>query len=259
LQVFATNLFLKLPKMNQSLRKEHASAGDPINRLQQEITDLEAALHSVKQELGAFERQIQARLQRELARVQELAALYKKQKKDKKAKRLEQKKRGKNYREPTQLLAQPEHLPKAPATSTEEAQELKRLYKEAVVQVHPDKFMHAGEEDKVQRATSLTAQLNGIYKRGDLEELILFYQAIISGNTVPEADNRPEPVGVDPALRMASLKRKKETLAAQLEKIKKSYTYNVLITYENPLLFIDELYLHLLDRIKVLEKRTRKG
>lgn len=230
---------------------------EPVAQLQREIAALEAELERLKQETGAFESEIHSRLNRQIARVRELSELYKKRKKEKKAKRLEQKKRGKNYKEPKQL--QPNREPKEAeaALNDDEQQALKRLYREAVVQVHPDKVSQAGDEDRILHATSITARLNDIYKRGDLDELINFYQTIVSGSQVPGLNTPVEERG-DPKIRLASLKRKKEAVMMQLEQVRNSYSYTVLQTYENPLSFIDELRLQFEERIIQLEKRTRK-
>lgn len=244
--------------MGQLLNNQQNSADDPVSNLQKEIAELEANLEKVSRELGAFEAKIHARLDKQIARIRELFELYKKQKREKKAKRLEQKKRGKNYKEPKQVVHHSEPEGSRLALSLDEQRELKRLYKEAVVQVHPDKFIQAGEHDKIQRANAVTAQLNGIYKRGDLEELINFYQYIISGNAVFETTVSLEPV-VDPRVRLETLKRKKEALLEQLQHLRSSYTYTVLTSYENPLSFIDELEIQFQERILKLEKRTKKG
>lgn len=243
--------------MDQSLRKKEDSLVEPVAQLQREIAALEAELERLKQETEAFESEIHSRLNRQIARVRELSELYKKRKKEKKAKRLEQKKRGKNYKEPKQL--QPNREPKEAeaALNDDEQQALKRLYREAVVQVHPDKVSQAGDEDRILHATSITARLNDIYKRGDLDELINFYQTIISGSQVPGLNTAAEE-RVDPKIRLASLKRKKEAVMMQLEQVRNSYSYTVLQTYENPLSFIDELRLQFEERIIQLEKRTRK-
>lgn len=243
--------------MDQSLRKKEDSLVEPVAQLQREIAALEAELERLKEETRAFESEIHSRLNRQIARVRELSELYKKRKKEKKAKRLEQKKRGKNYKEPKQL--QPNREPKEAeaALNDDEQQAFKRLYREAVVQVHPDKVSQAGDEDRILHATSITARLNDIYKRGDLDELINFYQTIISGSQVPGL-NTPVEERVDPKIRLASLKRKKEVVMMQLEQVRNSYSYTVLQTYENPLSFIDELRLQFEERIIQLEKRTRK-
>ena len=242
--------------MDQSLRRKDNNQDDALNALQGQVAALEAELGKIEKELGAFEDEIHKRLDKQIARIRELYALYKRQKKEKKAKRLEQKKRGKNYKEPKQVKHYTQPKEDEVALNVEEQKELKRLYKEAIVQVHPDKFVHGGELDKIQRANAITAQLNGIYKRGDLEELINFYQYIISGHESPERSYTTEPV-VDAKVRLEALQRKKEILIDQLEQLKNSYTYQVLTTYENPLSFIGELHVQFQERIAQLEKRTR--
>ena len=244
--------------MDQSLSVNDSSSTDPLSSLQGEIYTLEAELAEVKKELAAFEAEIRTKLDREIARIQELTLLYKKQKKQKKEKRLEQKKRGKNYKEPKLVSQTDKKKEEGISLSIHEQKELKRLYKEAVVQVHPDKVNHKGQEDKIQRATLITTQLNAIYKSGDLEELINFYQYIILGNEMTETDKVSENIA-DPKARLTFLRRKKETLIKSLEEIKGSYTYSVLKTYENPLTFIEELHIQFQERILQLEKRTRKS
>jgi hypothetical protein len=242
--------------MDQSLTIQENSSSDPLSSLQAEISELQAELEKVKKELNVFETEIRAKLDREIARIQELTILYKKQKREKKEKRLEQKKRGKNYKEPKQVNRSEKIKGDEISLSIHEQKELKRIYKEAIVQVHPDKIDHKGEVDKIQRATLITTQLNAIYKSGDLEELINFYQYIILGNELSEKDKSMENTA-DPKARLLFLRRKKETLIKNLEELKASYIYNVLTTYENPLSFIEELHQQFKERIVQLEKRTR--
>lgn len=238
-------------------QKNPTSIGNQLTQLQKEIAGLEAELEKIQNELGAFENIIHRRLDQEIRRLKELSDIYKKQKRDKKLKRQEQKQRGKNYKAPIQLQVQQSTKENSDA-SPEEKKELRRLYKEAVVQVHPDKINHGGLHDKIHHATALTAQLNGIYQRGDLEELINFYENVILGN--PITDLEPSSVSpVDEKLRVMHLSRKKESLSLKLHDLRFSYTYGILITYEDPLTFIDELYIQLHERIKLMEKRTKKA
>lgn len=243
--------------MSQFVTESANSTNDPINSLQREIALLEKEVEIAKAELETFERQIQAQLKLQILRIQELFAIYKQQKLEKKVKRLEQKKRGKNYKEPKQPVLFKRQKEVEPFDVSLEKQELKRLYKEAVVFVHPDKYQYAGDEEEIKRATSITAQLNGVYKRGDLEELLNLYHYIVSGHKGKENALIKKEVE-DPKARITSLKRKKASLAIALEDLKSSYTYKVLKTYENPLLFIEELREQFSNRIIQLEKRTKK-
>lgn len=242
--------------MSHSYPERNYLPEDSIGKLQRDIALLENELKIAKSELESFEGQIQVQLELQILRIQELFAIYKQQKVKKKAKRLEQKKKGKNYKEPKQPVLFNRQKEVEPYGSLEK-QELKRLYKEAVVYVHPDKYQHAGNEEEIKRATSITAQLNGVYKRGNLEELLNLYHFIVSGHSGVENTLIKEEV-VDPKARITSLKRKKASLATALEDLKSSYTYKVLKTYENPLSFIDELREQFNSRIIQLEKRTKK-
>jgi hypothetical protein len=245
--------------MNQFPDKKENFSNDPTSLLQQEIAVLETELEKIKKEVVAFESEIHRRFDKEISHIQNLTQIYKRQKAEKKAKRLEQKKRGKNYKEPKQLTI-PKSKEKTLSTiGTEEQKELKRLYKEAVVKVHPDKVGPNSEAEKIDKANQITAQLNAIYKSGDLEELINFYQFIILEN--PSSDQeiiKPEQL-VDPKIRLTSLRKKKEALEQHIEQLKGSYIFNILATYENPLDFIEELYVQFQEKIKQMEKRTRKG
>jgi ABC-type sugar transport system ATPase subunit len=236
-----------LSKASESLEETH---------LQQQIDLLTAEVEKIQGEISAFERAIHVRLDREISRVQELKEIYKEQKKAKKAKRLEQKKRGKNYQEPTQVKHQPIPQESGISISSESRLQLKRLYKEAIVKFHPDKINHTGEEEKILRATAITARLNEIYQKGDLDELMDFYQSVILGESI--ATGNPTERKVDSESRKASLEKKKAQLITRLEQLKSNYFYTILQTYPNPLDFIDELYLQFRERIVVLEKRTKK-
>jgi hypothetical protein len=45
----------------------------------------------------------------------------------------------------------------------------------------------------------------------------------------------------------------------KLQKLQANYLYHVLKTYDNPMVFIDELELQFQEKIGKLEKRTRKS
>ena len=102
-----------------------------INLLQQELNDIE-------QETTAFEAILQSHLVNELIEEQELIVLCKKLQQAKKEKRLAQKKKRKNFKEITGLKVIPKN--KVNTNSENEQKEKKRLYREAMVYVHPDKF-----------------------------------------------------------------------------------------------------------------------
>lgn len=232
-----------------------SQSDDAIRGLELEIVSIEKELRDVECRMRTLESQIQARYHSEIVRIRELASIYKKQKFAKKEKRLEQKKRGKNYQEPTGLKKNKNTAQVPPAPDSNDTQELKKLYREAVLQVHPDKFVnHTDEISK--RSQDLTIQLIDIYQSGDLEELKTMYHHIMSGNAMSNnlSDNTSVP---DPQAMRDYLIKKRNDLIAALNEAKDSRIYKVLITYDDPIKFIDELAAQLLIRIGQLERRTR--
>ncbi|MBK0402755.1 hypothetical protein I5M27_07140 [Adhaeribacter sp. BT258] len=247
------NKFLML----QSVLKAEDPLHQQIQHLEKALAELEKELATAETAINVFSAQLRSQLQPQIRRIQELTAVYKKLKADKKAKRLEQKKKGKNYRE-TSGLKQTATAPSVTVKPTpENQQELKRLYKEAIRHVHPDKF--AGEDsDKTGRATEVTMQLIDVYESGDLEELKGFYEYIISGNAMSHIPYQPETIA-DPAALLVFLRKKQEELFRALQEIKNSELYHVLQTYPEPLTFVHELRQQFEQKILQLQKRTRKA
>jgi hypothetical protein len=100
-------------------------------------------------------------------------------------------------------------------------------------------------------------QLNGIYKSGDLEQLLAFFHKIILGNPLG-SNSMAEIPTVDSKVRLEALKSKKDSLVKQLNELEANYLYHVLKTYEDPKTFIDELQVQFQEKIVKLEKRTKK-
>ncbi|GHA80619.1 J domain-containing protein [Pontibacter akesuensis] len=240
-----------------SLQKYEPQPDKRLNLLEKEIAALEAELSQAEREVNTFVVQIRSRLHVQLNRLHELADLYRQQKKAKMAKRLAQKKKGKNYREPQGIQKTETGLQEKSTPATASQQELKRLYKDAIRLVHPDKFVNE-EADKSERATALTVQLNDLYESGDLDELKGFYEHIISGNAMSHVAYKPG-TAANPAAMLAFLQKKKQELEQALQEAKSSQLYTVLTTYPQPETFIAEVAQQFEERIKLLEKRTRKA
>jgi len=235
-----------LPNTNQSESEQFL--------VKAKIAALQNELDAIEQETLAFENILRARLTNEIVDLQELTVLYKQQKKAKKEKRLEQKRRGKNYREPIGLTAVSKS--KAEIAKPEEEKEKKRLYREAMLQVHPDKF--SMNEDKLDLATNLTSKLIDIYRSGSLHELQLYHAHIFSGNALHQANNISSSAQNSP-FQDLYLEKEKARLEELLERAKSRRTYIVLKEYPDPLLFVDELKVYYADRIAKFRKRTRKA
>jgi hypothetical protein len=230
-------------------------SADQIKILEQEIFSLEKELLGLEANINAFQSEIRSALATQIQRIQELTNQYKNQKQAKKLKRLEQKKRGKNYREPVGLKTNDASFTTQNLVSTEEKQELKRLYREAIVQIHPDKLIDA-DEDLNERATAITVKLNEVYKSGDLEELNRLHEHIISGNALSYIPDQPEKVN-DLQAMMLFLQQKKQKLQKLLEEIKTSAIYELWTSRKDVSILITELKIEFEMRIAVLEKRTK--
>jgi hypothetical protein len=245
-----------LPAHQTSL-SSHSTTSDKesIRRLEQEIASLEKELRETEIKVRTIKSQIQNRYHNEIIRIHELYSLYKNQKRIKKEQRLEQKKRGKNYKEPAGLK---NIVNKTPGDSTfthDNSHELKKLYREAVVQVHPDKFINHSEQIS-KRSLDLTIQLIDIYQSGNLEKLKLVHRHIMSGNAMMGFQEATDKIP-DPEAMKEFLVQKRTTLAGELTKVKDSYFYQVFTTGDNLSEFIENMAPQFYRRIQQLERRTR--
>ncbi|WP_425657596.1 hypothetical protein [Tenacibaculum ascidiaceicola] len=227
------------------------SKSDEVSRLQERIKNLETEIASVETKLFPFEQSLRNEISDLLVEERELVMLFKQQKKAKKEKRLAQKRKGKNYKEVTQVVP----FSKERVTQEKEHQkEKKRLYKEAMLYVHPDKF--SMQENEQQKATETTTKLIEIYQNGSLEELEAFHAHIFGGNTAISFDK--DILLIQKTTNSTSyLVKEVERLEKVLNDLLESYTYKVLTTYENPMSFVAELKTYYDDRIFKLRKRTR--
>lgn len=230
--------------MNQDLVQ---LPNEDLEKLKAQIAQLQKELDEVVNKVEVFESVLRAALMDVIIEEQELTVLYKQQKELKKEKRLEQKRRGKNYVAPIGLV--PVNQTEKTKENPTEKQERKRLYREAMMQVHPDRF--SMREGEVEEATEVTTKLIDIYQNGDLQELQEFHAYIVQGLHF-KTDPNNNPISGDTYL-LKEIQRLKEKITIE----KNRYTYTVLTTYADPNLFLDELKVYYEDRIKKLRKRTR--
>ncbi len=226
-----------------------------VKVLGEEIALLEVELISLETEINIFQTQIRSALSTQIQRIKELTNQYKSQKHAKKLKRLEQKKRGKNYKEPVGLKINNASFTTPNFVSADDKLELKRLFKEAIIQIHPDKFVDADEELN-QRATDFTAQLNEVYQSGDLEELNRLHEHIISGNAIAYVSDQSKSIK-DLSAMLQFLQQKKIKLLQLLEEIKLSGIYELFTSGKDVQIIISELRTAFEERILVMEKRTK--
>ena len=221
--------------------------------LQAQIQMLEQELAEIEKETRPFEALLRSHLSDLMVEAQELFILYKKIKKTKKAQRLEQKKRGKNYKEPKGLQIIPKQ--KTSVIPAEEQKEKKRLYREAMFHVHPDKFSMSEKETDI--ATEITTRLIEIYTMESLETLRAYHAHIFKGNTDLLLEEAALKVAVSSSDNY--LQQEKERLEAAIDLAKNNHLYKVVRDYADPMTFVEELKDYYEDRIFKLKKRTRKG
>lgn len=227
-----------------------SNAQEASAQLKTQIQAVEQELEAVAQKTIAFEHTLRAALADQLIEAQELTVLYKEQKRAKKEKRQAQKQRGKNYQAPEGLTRI--EKPTAKPEDIGEAKERKRLYREAMLHVHPDKFSTDSEEDQLDAATEMTSKLIDIYKSGTLQDLQSFHAYIFSGNALVIDKEK-----VDPTIKDNYLEKELERLRKELSLAKARQTYQVLTEYDDPFEFINELKAYYQDRIQKLKRRTR--
>jgi hypothetical protein len=223
-------------------------------RLKAKIEILQQELNDVQQKTDDFEAILRSYLADIIIEEQELTVLYKKIQKAKKEKRLTQKKKGKNYKESEGVKVVSKKI--NVRISTDDQKEKKRLYREAMLNAHPDKY--SLNEEKIDLATEVTTKLIEIYQNGTFQELQTYHTHILSGNALMnygEESFSSKHKTIDDSY----LKQELEKLEKLLAATKKKQTYKVLTEYKKPLTFIDELLEYYKDRIFKLKKRTRKA
>jgi hypothetical protein len=240
---------------NDVVKKIESSSKELLKNLEKQIHEIESCMHDVKSSINELETQIHVHYHAQIFRIQELTRLYKKQKLEKKQKRSDQKKKGKNYREPNQLLSVKNTSNENDALDESTALEIKQLYREALMIVHPDKFNNAADELR-DRAHALTLEVIDSYKSGNTDRLKLFHGHILSGNAMMHVPFDEHSI-VNEQEMVIFLNKRKQELEKQLSYIKSSNLYTVISTYENPQTFVGELASFFELRIKQLEKRTR--
>ena len=222
-------------------------------RLREQIQILQDELEEIQKETRAFEALLHAHIGDLIVEEQELFILYKQIKKAKKAKRLKQKKRGKNYKEPKGLQIISEK--KKNVIHPEEQQEKKRLYREAILHIHPDKFSMNEKETEI--ATEVTSRLIEIYKTEDLETLQAYHAHIFKGNSGINLDDVASKIKI--SSKDNYLQQEKERIEKAINLARNYHLYKAITDYEDPMTFIFIVKDYYEDRILKLKKRTRKG
>ena len=215
------------------------SSGEDAS-LKLRLSELKKELEYIEFKTNEFEATLRAHLMDVIIEERELTVLYKQQKAAKKLKRLAQKHKAKGQESALQIKT-PARISKA--RETDKALR-KKLYREAMLQVHPDKFLL--EEGKHELATEMTTQLISLYTTGSLAELEAFHKQIFSGQKLSAIESSD-----------TQLLEEIERVKKEIEEAKAQHTYIVLSTYANPMDFLKELQAYYEDRLFKLRKRTR--
>lgn len=143
-----------------------------ISNLESEKTDIETVIHQftiqLRSRLGHFILQ-RMELETELAR---LLALKSKRRSD--VEDYEQKQQ--NFSQTSEEHRKTKELPKL---KTDEEAALKKMYREAVMNIHPDRFQD--DPEKEVKANEITARLTEAYKNNDLKTVTEIWQSIQDG------------------------------------------------------------------------------
>jgi hypothetical protein len=225
-----------------------------------EATDLKLQLEQLQREFDAIEQKVNefkallySHLVDEIVEVQELTVIYKGLKLAKKQQRLQQKHHGKKYIAPKGLKIISASSEKT--IKSDDTVEKKRLYKEAMFHVHPDKFSMQPEHTEL--ATEVTTKLILIYKEDDLKALQAYHAHIFSDASLTQLTEKAT-VAIH-ASETSHINIEIDRLRGKLHQLKNSSLYKILIDYENPYMFIDELKVYYKDKLAKLRKRTRKA
>lgn len=222
-------------------------------RLREQILAFQLELEEIQKETRAFEALLHSHISDLIVEEQELFVLYKQIKKAKKANRFEQKKRGKNYKETSGVKVVT--VKKTNPIPPEQQREKKRLYREAILHIHPDKF--SMNETETDIATEITSRLIEIYKSDSLETLQAYHAHIFNGNTKIQLGDVASKIKVSPKANY--LQKELERIEEAIISAKNRHLYRVITEYQDPLAYRDELKEYYEDRILRLKKRTRKG
>ncbi len=221
-----------------------------FSSLQIEIAQLNTQLLQLKLKIHEFENFLRLALEDQIIEEQELSSIERQLKKAKKQKRLEQKRKGKNYQAPLYALTSSDKKSTPQQTTTQASK--KKLYREAMLYVHPDKFSDNKANEEL--ALEITTKLIATYKEGTLAELQQLHGEIVRKKEL----SKIAMVTTQNQVTLEVLKTQKETLLKELTSLKNRHTYVVLTTYKDPKTYITDLENYYEDRLMKLRKRTRK-
>jgi HPt (histidine-containing phosphotransfer) domain-containing protein len=215
--------------------------------LEQKASALKSELDRLQREIRQWEQLVWDRLHPQIKLVQELKATIKAKKTVKKQKRLDQKRKGKNF-DPNMPVPAPR---KPQSKKAETGEEIKQLFRSSLKLVHPDR-QEQDNEGALATAHSLTSRLNTLYAIQDLDGLREFYETL-SQHAIQDVP-RSNPGNSN---RQTLLHVEITALQKEIEACKQSYFYQVMQEKQDVETWIAELRAYFEERIPVLQKRAK--
>lgn len=241
------------------------TVGEQSKQLKEDIRLLQLELDRIESMTDVFGTKIRTLFANEIVEEQELSILYREMQREKRDKRRAIRNKQRGIKSVDTCLSSPKDTAESSSEASvpsvkrsSDGKEVKRLYREAMLKVHPDRFAH--EEELEDKAAEVTRQLIEIYQSNDLHKLKDYHAYIMSGHAILDNKlhgcNKSEHGSVKG---LSYLKKTKQTLEDELNKMKSEQLYIVLTTYSDPMTFMDEIRLYFDDRLMKLRKRTRKA
>ena len=236
----------------ENIQKSVLSDSSTEQELQ--ISQLQQELKKIQKETDELDTFIRTHLSDEIVELQELLVIDKMLRQAKKLKRIQQKQKGKKLQESQSVKVKTAKDVVHKVENEEETILRRKLYKEAMVKVHPDKF--ATQEDAEDLATELTIQLIETYKNGTIEQLTTLHAHITSGNAISKETKKNKVINEE--VQLAYLTQQIKDLEAQIQIAKRHPTYQALQSYSTKEAYLLAVKEYLEDRLFKLRKRTRK-
>ncbi len=142
-----------------------------------------------------------------------------------------------------------------PVLDTEEQADIKKMYREAALMAHPDRF--AGNPDKEAEATRLMAQLSAVYQENDVERVREIWQALKEGTAFSmDLDEIDDLARLE--LIRDKLLTKREALESDIRSLESTADWKVSEQYRDDLtLYFDEVKRDLELRIGLMERQVK--
>lgn len=241
--------------LNNQMKHSLINKSAALEDLKAELLLLQNEYSQKAKQLSQFENFLREKLNSQLVTIRELEAVYKAEKRAKKDKRIQQKLKNKKSGTTSSFSVAVQAT--AQSTAKEEIPtDIKKLYREALQNIHPDKFAH--NTDHAQIANEITTELIQVYQNNDFDRLKDLHELIIYGNIL-ELSNQNTSVESPKKDTLESVQKEIETLQQHILVLQNSQLYLLMIENEDVQKLLETLKTQFEERIQVLLKRTRKS